>query len=757
MKKSFVFSLFILGFSSLIGQIILLRELMVSFYGNEFFLGLVLAVWLFWVALGSFHLAKLFKKIKDWLRIVLSCHLLVALFLPLLISLVRLAKSWTPVVGQIPDLLPTLILAILIPAPLCLILGLQFTATTRYLGQLAQSVNRAYFIESIGFVLAGLFFSYFLVLFNVWLAISLLATLNCLAVLVILLAFPKRKYLFFKIVGLFLIFIFASLSLPQISQPLDYQTQSWRFPKQNLIKVTNSPYGQLAVTQSIEVEQYNFYESGLWLASTQELPFNESLAHFPLLAHPQPKNILLIGHGFQGLIKEILKHQPERVYYLELDPWLVKTVFAYLPNHLQKVLRDQKVTIISQDGRYFLKQPAPEKFDLVLVNLADPSTALLNRFYTQECFKEIKNQLKESGILAIYLSFSPNYQNQDLIKLEASIYQTLKKVFPEIIILPEEGTVIFLATSSKDILTNNSGPLIERWLERNLQTKFINPQYLDYVLTDERVEMLNEILTKEKAKINRDTWPISYAYNFLFWTNYFHPQLADSLRLSLGIEFWWLVVLLLFLAALISLLNKKIKQNKILWIAMAVGGFSLMSIEIVLIFAFQSFFGYLYYRLALLIALFMLGLAGGTWLAIKQLQKRRPRFLKTNLSSIVLLHLFILGYALLIYFFFWGNLFAQVNLFLSRDIIFSLLAIIIGGLVGLEFAYANYLYQSKGQSKQKKPFHPGFIYSADLFGSCLGALLAALFLIPLLGILQTLLVLAGINLLVITLLQKPQP
>jgi len=788
MKKCFIFSLFILGFSSLIGQVILLRELMVSFYGNEFFLGLVLAVWLFWVALGSFWLAKLFKKIKDWLRIVLSCHLLVALFLPLLISLVRLAKTWTPVVGQIPDLLPTLILAIFIPAPLCLILGLQFTATTKHLGQLAQSVNRAYFIESIGFVLAGLFFSYFLVLFNVWLAISLLSFLNCLAVLFILLTLPQRKYLFFKIVGLVLIFVFAALSLPRVSQPLDYQSQSWRFPKQNLIKVTNSPYGQLAVTQSIEVEQYNFYESGLWLASTQELPFNESLAHFTLLFHPQPKNILLIGHGFQGLIKEILKHQPEQVSYLELDPWLIKTVFAYLPSHLQETLQNQKVTILNQDGRYFLEQSAPEKFDLVLINLADPSTALLNRFYTQEFFEEIKNALNQSGIMATYLSFSPNYQNIDLINLEASIYQTLKKVFPEIIILPEEGTILFLAATSKDILTTNSGSLIERWSERNLQTKFINPQYLDYVLTNQRAETLDKILTEEKAKINQDTWPISYAYNFLFWTNYFHPQLADFLRLFLKIEFWWLVALLLILSVSVllfrpaSLRGRRPKQSrgirsglprspngslamtdKILWLAMAVGGFSLMSVEILLIFAYQSFFGYLYYRLALLIALFMLGLTGGTWLGIKQLRKkarRAPwarRAQKISLSSVVLIHLFILGYLLLLYFFFWTNLLAQVNLFFSRDIIFSLLAILVGGLVGLEFAYVNSLYQSQSQAKQKKAFHPGFIYSADLFGSFGGALLAALFLIPLLGVLQTLLILALINLLMIILLQKPQP
>jgi spermidine synthase len=759
MKKSFIFSLFILGFTSLISQVIFLRELMVSFYGNEFFLGLVLAVWLFWTALGSFCLIKLFKKISLKAKLFLSCHILAALLLPLLVGLIRLAKSWTPVVGQIPDLIPSLILAVLIPAPLCLILGLHFTAMTKYLSRAspARTVNQAYFIEAIGFVLAGLLFSYWLVLFNVWLSISLLACLNFLAVLLILVGFPQRKYLFLRITSLCLIFIFALLSFPQFNQPLEQKTQSWRFPQQELIKITNSPYGQLAVNQADQ--QYNFYQSGLWLASSQENPFNESLAHFSLLAHKQPQNILLIGHGFDGLIKEILKHQPKQIAYLELDPYLIRTVWSYLPYDFQKSLQDQVVKIINQDGRYFLKTgqnppgpdlggEAPEKFDLAIINLPDPSTALLNRFYTQECFEETKNQLQEAGILAIYLSFSPNYQNQDLIKLEASIYQTLKKVFPYLIILPEEGTVLFLATAQKDVLTSQPGPLLERWPQRNLQTKFINQPYLDYVLTNQRAETLNKVLAEEKVKINQDIWPISYAYNFLFWTNYFHPQLADFLRLSLKIDFWWLLILFLFLAILTFPLRKKIKPNKILWSVMAAAGFSLMATEIILIFTYQSFFGYLYYRLALLIAFFMLGLAGGTWLANRQTK------LNISFFSISKIHLAIIIYLGLIYLFFWSAIFNKVNLFLSRDILFPLLAIIIGWLVGLVFAKINYLY---GQfKKEKSPFQTGFIYSADLFGSCLGALLAALFLVPLLGVLQTLLVLIGINLLAIILLQRPR-
>jgi spermidine synthase len=772
MLSSLVFSLFILGFSSLISQVILLRELMVSFYGNEFFLGLVLAAWLFWVGLGSFWLGKFFyyrnrptecqglasqnRPMSRYsagpsLKALLGCHILVALLLPLLICLIRLTKLFTPIAGQIPDLLPTFLLAIFVPAPLCLILGVQFVLAGRifafYNPPIQKTISQAYLIETIGFVISGLIFSYFLVQLNIWVTLAILGCLNCLAVCLILI-YHKKDFFVFKITSLILLFSFALLSFPQFNQPLESKTQQWRFPHQKLLKTIDSPYGQIAVTQ-IE-DQYNFYESGLWLASNQENPFNESLAHFSLLQHPQPKNILLVGHGFSGLLNQILKHQPEKVYYLELDPWLIKATYSYLPTHLQQASKNPRVKIIYTDGRYFIKT-TQEKFDLIIINLPDPSTALLNRFYTQECFEEIKKRLNPAGLLATYLSFSPNYQNKDLIKLNVSITQTIKSVFPYLMILPEETTLLFFAATN-DILTDQSALLNQRWQERKIQTKFISPDYLNYTLSSERRQSLKKILSQESVKINTNSQPISYAYNFLFWTTYFHPQLANFFRGLLAIDFWWILIgffLMLFaLLAFRKTTHQETITNQTLWLAMAIGGFSLMAVEVLLIFAFQSFYGYLYYRLALLIAAFMLGLASGTWLGSKHIQvKIIKSFSMTKIHLVITAYSFFIGFL----FFFWSDLFGKINLILSRDILFPVLAIIIGCLVGLEFSYANHLYT---QNQQKKPFHTGFIYSADLLGSCLGALLTALFLIPLLGTFQALLVLIMVNLLIAILLQR---
>ena len=104
-------SLFILGFSSLVSQIVMTRELMVSFYGNEFFIGWLLFGWLFWVGTGSV-LIKSSQRLLRGLPLLLTCHLLVALLVPLSIFWIRLSKSlFTGAAGQIPDLMPAVLVS----------------------------------------------------------------------------------------------------------------------------------------------------------------------------------------------------------------------------------------------------------------------------------------------------------------------------------------------------------------------------------------------------------------------------------------------------------------------------------------------------------------------------------------------------------------------------------------------------------------------------------------------------------------------
>jgi len=760
MKKSFIFSLFVLGISSIIGQVIIIRELMISFYGNEFFIGWTLFAWLFWVGLG----ALLFKKLKNSFKALISCHILVALFLPLEIYLIRISKRLlgTPV-GEIPNLTPALPYAFLIIAPLCLVLGFQFVTANKTWksfskSKLSQLLGKSYFYETIGFIAGGLLFSYFLVFINEFTVSGILAWLNLFAAGFLIFVI-KNKLIFFKISIFILLIAFAGIFI--WAKDINIETNKLRFPNQELVESKNSIYGNIAVTALSAVKtplsgvtktQYNFYESGLLLGADQETIFNEYLVQFPLLYHSNPKKILLVGTGFNGALKEISKHQPDKIYYLELDPLLIKTINKYinLPN----------TKIINQDARYFLKNSL-EKFDVAIINLPNPSTALINRFYSQEFLKEVKTHLAPSGILATHLSSSPNYLNPELENLQASIYKTVKKVFPSLVILPE-NTNFFIA--SQNNLNYDPQLLIKRLKQRNIKNNFVTENYIEYRLTNDRVQSIINLLEKNKtAKINKDQRPISYYYNFVYWISYFHSGLAKFLAFLSKINFWWVIGLFILLIILIILKKSEIlflrlqggvinlkkigglkgrplaaSKNSIsdffFPLAMAVAGFSLMAAEVIIIYAFQVSYGYLYYKIGLIITALMIGMSMGTWLGIKKI----PR---AKISYLLIAHGLIIGFCVLFL--------LSSKIFISYFILVAL----IGAIIGFEFPVANKLYLSQIKNTNRKV---GTIYGADLLGSCLGASLVSIFILPIFGVFQALILIAILNVLILVSLYLSQ-
>ncbi len=673
-KKALIFSFFVLGLTSLLSQVMILRELTVSFYGNEFFIGLVLASWLAWVAVGSGLGGKLLNKIKETSGLLISLYFLVGLFFFLEIFLIRFLKGWIGMPGEIPNLIIAGLTALLTPAPLCLLLGLWWTCATRMFSQgKAQLVNRAYFIETLGFILGGILFSLFLV----------------------------------------------NLQFPWMA--------NFQFKGQNLLESVNSPYGNIAVTKI--GEQYNFYESGLLLGSEEEIQFSEDLIHLSLLQHPSPQKVLLIGNGFNGAVNEILKHQPEKIYYLELDPKLIELSQKYISQEFKEVLTHPAVKIINTDGRYFL-QGTKEKFDAILLNLPDPSTALINRFYTQEFFEKAKEKLAPNGIFATYLTFSPSTPGKNLENLNASIFRTLKKVFNQVIVLPEE-TNFFLASQNEN-LTYNFEILIQRFEQRNIETKFLTKEYITYRLSNDRIEKTLALFEKnEKAKENKDFKPIAYFYQTLFWLDRFYPQFSNFFK-QLVSAFWLVFAGALIFLTLLLLKRRKGWRKNFSLLSVAIAGFSLMALEIIIIFSYQITIGYLYYRIALLIAALMAGMALGVWYGNK---KGRPHKVAPTF------HLLLIMFCVILFLAF--PFLSKIPSGLTAEIIFLICAGVAGFLGAAIFSFANQLYLSSQSDPHKKT---GTIYAVDLAGSCFGALLPGLILIPVFGVFQTLIVIALANL-----------
>ena len=734
MKRALAFSLIVLGITSLIGQVHLIRELMIVFYGNEFFIGWILFAWFLWIALGSFWAGRLDRKLTSPAQGLIGCHVAATLLLPMEILLARgsrLVVGTMP--GEIPDLFPSLVYSFIALAPLCLLLGAQFVMAARAWESLAirpklnHILGESYVYETLGFVIGGILFGYFFVTVNEFQVASLVAWLNVFVGSALAISLRPQRLFAIRLLLILVSTLTAIVFL--LAGPIQQSTAQLRFPGQELIATRNSIYGNLAITRN--GTQNNFFENGLFLASDHDEMANEYAIHFPLLSHPAPKNVLLIGNGFNGALTEILKHHPDRVDYVELDPLLIRLAREHVPADLNRAFDDPRVHVTTADGRFFIKQRLARNeagYDVVIVNLPNPSTALINRYFTKDFFQEARGLLKPGGLLSTRLAFSPDYVSRELTTLSASVYQSLQCVFNHVTLLPEYE-IFYLASAQK--LAHSPATLVERLRQRQVETQFVTPAYIEYRLTTDRISQVRRALDSQtSADINRDDQPVACFYNLVYWLSSFHPPLAKLVADMEHLSWSWIAGVIALLCLLV--LGARRSAIGVPILAMAAGSFSLMACEVTILLAFQIFYGYLYYRLSLIIAGLMLGMAVGTWTATNVIDRAHSH----TLSQI---HGALAAYSLL---FLWiSHLLAGTPAKYSStmEMIFLLLAAAIGALVGFEYPVANKLYL------EQRDHQAGTIYGVDLMGSCLGALLAGVWMLPVLGITGTMIVLIVLN------------
>ena len=189
----------------------------------------------------------------------------------------------------------------------------------------------------------------------------------------------------------------------------------------------------------------SLYENGLITGHTPDQSAAEEAVHYALLEHPAPRKILLIGGGASGSIAEALKHPTvERIDLVELDPALIAHGETIFPSG-RSSLSDPRVHLHYADGRHYLNS-THDTFDVIIVNVPDPQTAQLNRFYTAEFFRSAREHLAPGGLFALQLRSSEETISPDLAEFLRCIDRTLREVFPYVVAIPGETIHFFAAT-----------------------------------------------------------------------------------------------------------------------------------------------------------------------------------------------------------------------------------------------------------------------------------------------------------------------
>ncbi|CAF0768179.1 unnamed protein product [Adineta steineri] len=147
--------------------------------------------------------------------------------------------------------------------------------------------------------------------------------------------------------------------------------QEFSIEIEEILYQQRSKYQDILVFKSKSYGNVLVLDNCIQCTERDEFAYQEMAAFLPLLVHPNPKRVLIIGGGDGGVAREVIKHpQVEEVILCEIDQDVIDVSKKFLPD-MAKGFASSKVTVIVNDGFEYLKQHTNE-FDVIITDSSDP-------------------------------------------------------------------------------------------------------------------------------------------------------------------------------------------------------------------------------------------------------------------------------------------------------------------------------------------------------------------------------------------------
>jgi len=711
----------VIGAAGIAAQILLMRELLVVFQGNELVIGVLLANWLITEALGALAGDRLARG-----KAPIVYYRWMIVFSAIAIPLVVYASRGAGVIIGIPQgaawgFAQLFAASLVLLAPISFPHGSLFSLSCRLYSRENSEDGpiHIYVLETAGTLLGALLLTLLLLLKINAMIIALYLALILLALALIAAFATFRRPVRFAAKTLLVIGLLSGVWL---GLTLDRSSLQLRF-RDDVVFSQNSVHGNLVVTKA--AEQTTFFYDGRFLASAPvpDVMLAEEVVHFPMLAHHRPENVLLVSGGLGGIVGEILKHPIKKLDYVELDPLIWLAGKQFIPDW-RDLLQKKPVHTLTGDGRLLLQRDLGD-YDIIILGPIDPTTLHLNRLFSRQFFELARDNLRPGGIFAFSVPGSMVYLGPELLELNRVLYHTAKDVFAQILLIPGNRN-LFLAVNGESA-GFTAQIAYNRMMERQINTMALTPAYLLSRLDERRMAWAAaQVSPAPVLGQNTDFRPVAVYHVLAYWGAMFSPSVQAIFNAIKQLPTWLLLLLLPVLGALLLFWLTRIKglPGQAIY-ATGSTGLAGMCAELYLLLTLQIVYGYIYLQLSLMLALFMAGGAVGGILAKK--------WLKNGIAPLELLKKTETGLLLVLLAMFILPLlpFLHIGPVLTL-IIFMGFSLLIGSLVGLTFPAAVSLQPDRRKAA-------GVLFATDLLGGWLGGLAAALFLMPLLGLQKTLL------------------
>ena len=670
------------GIASVVTQLVLIREFLSQFQGNEIVIALILFSWLVLGGLGTL-LARpaAGSRLAAWQALGWLC-LALALLGTLTLFGVRLLRDFLFTHGASVGFYPTFAYIAAATAPYALLIGFLLPLSLFVLRAWRPDYPGAlvYIWDNIGDIGGGALFSFLIVFWLTPVQAVVAAHLPLLAAVVFLPPAGGRSAPALRPAAAALLVSLLAALLAEKSTLTPSQGE--------LAHYRETRYGRITVVRQQEL--VTLFQDGVPLLSSQNEASAEEAVHYALSQIDAPKRILLISAA-AGIMEELEKYDLESIDYVELDPDLTEVLFDF-----KFLKRIRPLRVLHVDGRAFLAGALPG-YDAILVNLDDPQTFQTNRFFTDRFFYLAHARLSDQGVLGFSMEGFDNYLAEPQRRKLSSVYHTARQFFPHVLMLP--GARVFFLCSRRPLETG----IPELLSRKGIPTLYIGA-YFDGNVTPERISQLRDRM-QPPAPANAELAPYVMRAVFSEWFAKFHSSplwFMGALAAALALYLW--------------------RASRVEFILFSTGWMTMGS-EILIIFAFQIFFGYIYFQIGIIVTVFLAGLLPGALWGRRLAARGRRVLILSDVALIALL----------------GAAFAAVH---AGDRLGQAFYLLLGFTVsfacGVQFPAALRLGGEGGRAVTG-------VFSADLIGAALGTLAMSTLLIPYLGITGAISALMGLK------------
>ncbi|MDY6967091.1 MAG: hypothetical protein SVR08_00345 [Spirochaetota bacterium] len=721
-RKDLYIIIFFLGFSSAIYQVLLIREILSIFRGNEFIIGILFSAWFLGIFLGARFSSNAEKKVLEK-RVTISFILLPIIFVLLLLIVYFLPVIILRTVGTFYSITTELLFSIILNIPISFIFGFSFPPIVAIAAEedRESSGGNIYFIESVGSFGGGIIFSLLIIDFLNPLAIT--SVLFIISNLFLIKRLNNKAYLIIMIIPIFFLLLSEKIE-KKIFQYVWNNTHSGE-----LIHYKRTRYQTIFIESNKEM--FSTYGNGIYFHSLPDQYQTREIFHLiQSLRNKKSDKIMIAGSGSGSLIHNLLKTDISQLFYLEIDPYLWEMELKYIDRLYKREGVEHKLKVINRDIRHYLST-SKDKFDMIICLSPPPENAMLNRFYTTDFYSICREHLEHNGIFITAIHGFSNYMVFELKRYIASIYKSFIRQFP--FHLHTSGEKIYLIGGiTKNIIPKNYNDLIERYkkiysiqdnkeIEPELLSNF-NPEELMMLFEKTQLQYFQNQIgnTIDKVDENLDFKPRAY------WDRTILSAMQEKSEIyNLLIKHYFLLALTIIFMILSFVDIRRRLGNRYLYRGIIIfsTGFMSISTVILMIILYQNFYGVIYYRISLINALFMLGLAAGSYLVNRVI--RRVSIYSIFLMLIIIFCSIFLFIEIRIEPLFWVILF-----------LFSLLCGTVFPILFISLSKDNFFNAAS------------LLDSMDHFGAIAGSLLTAIFIIPLIGIIGA--IFMNISLLILT-------